>query len=111
MSEAERYKAEAQEWREKHDLLLAEMDKLRIRQAVERSALTLNVDPDEAYLLADLAGGELTDEGEVNGAEGARRKLVKAKPHLVKQSAAASEIDATRCSGQPPAGQVNKNEL
>jgi hypothetical protein len=67
-----------------------------IRHAVEMTAGGLNfADPDDAFRLADLAGVEIdATTGKVIGVEDALKALAKAKPHLIKQSTTAGDINA-----------------
>lgn len=66
-----------------------------IRHAVEIEASRAGfIAPDDAAVLADLSGVQYDETtGQVSGVDAAVKALAKAKPHLVKQSAPAPNID------------------
>ena len=85
LSQVEQWKAQATEAQAAHDNLMQEMATLRLHQAVEREAVKLGfVNPEHAYLLADVTGLEMDDAGKIEGVEAALKELLKARPYLAK---------------------------
>lgn len=75
--DAERAKAKSAADRAKNAL---------IKAAFAEQAVAANlVNVDDAFLLADLSGVEVDDDGKVTGVKEAVERLVKEKPYLVKQ--------------------------
>lgn len=96
MTEADRLKAELEQANAHAQAVAEEMVTLRIRQAMFTQAAKMGFhNPDDAYLMADLSGVELGDDGEVAGVETALKDLVKARPYLAK-SENAPDIDANK---------------
>jgi len=97
MSEAEKKQAEIDDLKKSVEAgqaaLKARQEQLQeriIRQTVRSEAATMGfIDPDDAYLMADLSGVSIDeDTDEVDGVEKALKALAKAKPHLVKAEGA-----------------------
>lgn len=86
----------------------AELKERIVRLEVRKVALELGfIDPDDAYLLADLSEVALDENtDEVTGVEKALKALVKGKPHLVKGEE--DEEPPASGKGTPPRGGKRK---
>lgn len=85
LSQVEQWKAQAAEAQAAHDQLAQEIATLKLRQAIEREAAKLGfVNPEDAYLLADVTGLEMDDAGKIEGVEDALKELLKTRPYLAK---------------------------
>lgn len=86
LSEKERLEkqlAEAQQARAEAE---AVVNDILLRTSVKMTAAKMNfIEPEVAYQLADLAGVEIGEDGEVSGVEKALKGLAKDKPYLLKQ--------------------------
>lgn len=84
LSEVEKLKAQIAESQAAREQMLQELAQTRLRHAVEREAAKLKFkNPDDAYLLADLTGVEMDDDGKIKGVDTALATLLKARPYLV----------------------------
>src|SRR5690606_33804793 len=73
-----------------------------IKAAFAEAAIAANlVSVDDAFLLADLSGVEVSDDGTVTGVKEAVEKLAREKPYLVKQGGPGGVG-----GGNPPRGNV-----
>ena len=97
LSEQERLQKRLVELEQEHAQVLAEMEALRLRHAVERAASKLGFrNPEDAYQLADLSGVAINEDGTVEGIEAALKALAKERPYLLRQEGSGGDIDATR---------------
>lgn len=116
LDDTERLKLELQETQAQ----LAESGRIANERAL-RHAVTLAAmkaefnDPEDAWRMVDQASLELTEAGDVKGADEAIKGLVKAKPYLVKQKAAApADVNAGNGRGDgkmQPDPQARQREL
>ena len=84
LSEQERLKAQLAEMQTAHEQARQEMATMRLRSAVEREAIKLGFkNPEDAYLLADMTGVEMDENGKVTGVESVLKELAKTRPYLV----------------------------
>ena len=88
LSELERAQAAAEEWKGKLDLVAAELDTLRLRQAFYEAAAEAKVAwanaqaQRDAFALSDLSGVEIDEDGGVSGMDKVLKGLQKERPHL-----------------------------
>jgi hypothetical protein len=105
---------QADEWKTKYEQTTQEIAVLRLRSEVERHAHALGFqNPEDAYLLADMTGVEMDDEGKLKGVKETLEKLLKTRPYLAK-SASAPHIGTPRPGqrpAQPNGGEPKKNVL
>ena len=99
LSEQERLQKRLAELEQEHTQVLADMEALRLRHAVERAASKLGFrNPEDAYQLADLSGVQIGEDGAVEGVEAALKALAKERPYLLRQqeNGQGASIDATQ---------------
>lgn len=86
LSEAERLKKERDALIAERDNAIAAHRKALIEAAVTLAAKDANLhNPQDAHVLADLSEVTIGEDGAVMGADKAIRKLIEARPYLVKQ--------------------------
>ncbi len=89
MTETEKLKLEAQKAQQRAEQAEANARRIAMDAEVRAHAAAAGfIDPTEALKLADLSKVEITEDGEVKGAREAVEALAKAKPHLVRRTAA-----------------------
>jgi PAS domain-containing protein len=110
MTEQQRLQAALDAASIEREQLAASLKAERIRHAILVAASKEFQDPEDAVLLIDRSGIQISDDGVVTGVDEALKALLKKKPHLVKQAAPqAPEIDAARRSSSN--GAVTSDEL
>jgi len=105
-SELEKAQEKAEAMRRDRDALAAKVNDKLIKAEIRMQAAQLGfTNPEDAYHLADIAGLEVDEDGNVKGAAEALQELAKNKPYLLKpegQRPAPPKTDAG--VGNAPAG-------
>ena len=113
LSELEKAQKVAEEWKGKLDLVSAELDTLRLRQAFYEAAAEGKVAwanaqaQRDAFALSDLSGVEIDEDGAVSGMDKVMKGLQKERPHLFGAAAVTQpEINAGSKGGGKGEGDV-----
>ena len=113
LSELEKAQKAAEEWKGKLDLVSAELDTLRLRQAFYEAAAEAKVAwanaqaQRDAFALSDLSGVEIDEDGGVSGMDKVMKGLQKERPHLFGAAAVTQpEINAGSKGGGKGEGDV-----
>ncbi len=112
LSETEKLKNQIAEKDTTLQALQNDLKTWRIRQAIEREATVLNFqNPEDAYLLADMTGVEISEDGKVTGAKEAIEKLAKARTYLLKTEKPIPPGLNARNGNQTQDGEARQKEL
>ncbi len=113
LSETEKLKNQIAEKDAALQTLQNDLKTWRIRQAVEREATALGFqNPEDAYLLADMSGVAIGEDGKVTGAKEAIEKLAKARAYLLKtEKPTPPDVNARNRSTQTQDVEARQKEL
>jgi len=119
MSELERLQKDLEErdgklseYEEKLKRIEEERKQDRIMRAFEKEARKANIEfIEDAYKLADIEKIELDDGGNVSGMEEVVKKLVEAKPFLVKKESKQKQIGEPSGTSEPAKGKSDQQIL